>query len=195
MLASHNTLTYLPPRRWWARLFRPFWQCQDKTAAAQYAAGARRMDIRIRRTHRGTWRPCHGIIDLGTRDYPSLRALLQAHNIYPREELSLRIVLERVNDLEADTHFFKQLLAYACIEGYIIAEAAIKSPWQCFLGPDSTPTVDHYHKPLDTARPWYAQLPSLIRALWTTPRRYAQLHPIPPEHRSDPSTLHYHDFI
>lgn len=193
MLASHNSLTYLRPRRWWTRIFRSFWQCQDKSLIDQYAAGARRLDIRVRRTHRGQWRPCHGIIDLGKRNYPSLRALLQAHN-YPLQDLSLRIVLERSSDLEADTHFFKQALAYARLEGYIIPEAAIKSPWQWLLGPDPTPAVDHYHKPLDTARPWYRQLPHLIRSLLTTPRRFARANPIPPSHHTD-STLHYHDFI
>ncbi len=194
MLASHNTLTYLPPRRWWARLLRPFWQCQDKTAVNQIADGAARLDIRVRRDHRGRWWPCHGAIDLWARSYLTLTALLEAHNIYPLADLSLRVVLERTADTEADIRHFRDAVAFAIARGYDIPEAAVKSPWQWLLGPDTTPAEDHYHKPLDTARPWYRQLPGLLRALITTPRRYTHHHPIPDTHLTD-SILHYHDFI
>ncbi len=218
MLASHNTLTYLPPRRWWARLLRPFWQCQDRPPSAvcssvpvgsRYIAtpdeGSRpiphcasaapvRLDIRVRRDSRGRWWPCHGLIDLGPRSYLTLTALLEAHNIYPRHDLSLRVVLERSANPEADIRHFRDAVAFAQCRGYNIPEAAVKSPWQLLLGPDATPAEDHYHKPLDTALPWWRQLPGLLRAITTTPRAYAKAHPITPDHLTD-QTLHYHDFI
>lgn len=188
MLASHNTLTHLRARRWWARIIRPLWQCQSRPPTPSAA----RLDIRVRRDHRGRWWPCHGIIDLGPTSYLTLSSLLRAA-VPP--DIPLRIVLER-GGRDPDTRAaFRAALLRAVSEGRPIAEAAVKSPWTWLIGPDTTlPAQDHYFKPLDTGRPWYKQFASIIRALTTTPRRYARRHPIPPDHLTD-TTLHYHDFI
>lgn len=188
MLASHNTLTHLRARRWWARIIRPLWQCQDRPPGLDAA----RLDIRVRQDRHGHWWPCHGLIDLGPAPFLTLSSLLRAH---APGAPSLRIVLERGGSSPEACINFRAAIARADIAGYPITEAAVKAPWMWLIGPDTaTPAHDHYHKPLDTARPWSRQLPTLLSALWTTPRRYSKAHPIPEEHKTD-NILHYHDFI
>lgn len=52
-LGSHNSLTYLKPRKWWMYLYIPFAKCQSKTIEEQYEAGARYFDFRIRFDSKG----------------------------------------------------------------------------------------------------------------------------------------------
>ena len=41
ILGTHNSMSYLPPLRWWGWLLIPFARCQNKTIDGQLAAGAR----------------------------------------------------------------------------------------------------------------------------------------------------------
>lgn len=46
-LASHNSMTYLKPDKWYMYPFRFIAKCQSKTVEEQYEAGVRMFDIRI----------------------------------------------------------------------------------------------------------------------------------------------------
>lgn len=46
-LGTHNSMSYLKPKKWWLYPFRFIARCQSKTIAEQYEAGARMFDIRI----------------------------------------------------------------------------------------------------------------------------------------------------
>lgn len=46
-LASHNTMTYLKPDKWYMNLFRFIDKCQSKDIVEQYESGVRLFDIRI----------------------------------------------------------------------------------------------------------------------------------------------------
>ena len=48
LIGSHNSFTYLKPRKWWMRLFTIFAKCQSENIIKQYAAGARYFDLRVR---------------------------------------------------------------------------------------------------------------------------------------------------
>lgn len=63
VICSHNSMTYLKPRKWWMRLLAFTARCQSKTIEEQYAAGIRQFDIRIRHTNYGTPVFCHGLIE------------------------------------------------------------------------------------------------------------------------------------
>ena len=47
ILGSHNSMSYLPPLRWWGWLLTPFARCQNKTIDGQLAAGAQCFDLRV----------------------------------------------------------------------------------------------------------------------------------------------------
>lgn len=48
LIGSHNSFTYLKPRKWWMRLFTIFAKCQSKDIFEQYIAGARYFDLRLK---------------------------------------------------------------------------------------------------------------------------------------------------
>lgn len=48
LLGSHNSWSYLRPRRWWMRLLRFTAQCQKYDIYNQYRAGVRCFDLRLR---------------------------------------------------------------------------------------------------------------------------------------------------
>lgn len=47
MLSSHNSLSYLTPKKWWMKLLTPWAKCQNKTISQQYDAGVRYFDFRV----------------------------------------------------------------------------------------------------------------------------------------------------
>lgn len=48
IIGSHNSFTYLKPKKWWMRLCTIFAKCQSKSIYKQYEIGARYFDLRIR---------------------------------------------------------------------------------------------------------------------------------------------------
>ena len=61
IIGTHNTMSYLPPKRWWMRPLRVFARCQRKTLAEQIAAGAQVFDLRVYRDN-GYWCFAHGLV-------------------------------------------------------------------------------------------------------------------------------------
>ena len=49
ILGSHNSWSYLTPRKWWMKLFRFVAQCQDYDIKTQYEQfGVRCFDLRLK---------------------------------------------------------------------------------------------------------------------------------------------------
>lgn len=48
ILGSHNSWSYLPPKKWYTKLFRFVAQCQDWDIKTQYEHGVRCFDLRIK---------------------------------------------------------------------------------------------------------------------------------------------------
>lgn len=69
MIGSHNTMSYLRPRRWWGRLLRVFARCQALSLDGQIKAGVRAFDLRIYRDPRtGGWLFAHGLVSFDTSE-------------------------------------------------------------------------------------------------------------------------------
>lgn len=62
-IASHDTMAYLKPRKWWMRLFNFMAQCQSKTIEEQYELGIRMFDLRIKYDKDLNPRFAHGLVE------------------------------------------------------------------------------------------------------------------------------------
>lgn len=66
-LGSHNSFTYLKPKKWWMRIFTIFARCQSKNIFEQYNAGARYFDLRFRfKSYENTYKDivvAHGLME------------------------------------------------------------------------------------------------------------------------------------
>lgn len=62
ILGSHNSWSYLKPRKWWMRLFNLASKCQDVGIASQYIHyNVRCFDLRIRFTEKDYLQVAHGL--------------------------------------------------------------------------------------------------------------------------------------
>lgn len=86
-IGSHNTMSYLPPRRWWQWPLRIFARCQRRTLAEQIAAGIRVFDLRVYRDG-DRWHFAHGLVSFRGAELYGVLEQLPPHSI-------VRLILER----------------------------------------------------------------------------------------------------
>lgn len=63
ILGSHNSWSYLPPRRWWMRPIAFMAKCQRVDIRKQYEQGVRCFDLRVRFNKHGLGIVAHGIVE------------------------------------------------------------------------------------------------------------------------------------
>ena len=64
ILGSHNTWSYLKPRKWWQKLLRFTAQCQREDLTMQYVRhDVRCFDLRLRFDDNGNAQIVHGLIE------------------------------------------------------------------------------------------------------------------------------------
>ena len=110
-LASHNTFTYLQPRRWWMRPFAFMARCQRVSWTAQVFGGVRLFNLRVRFADKnGSPVICHGLMEYEGRVYDLLQAMNNsAYNL--GEPFFVRVVLESKNPTERDIRLFEGFCA------------------------------------------------------------------------------------
>lgn len=115
MLGSHNSLSYLPCRKWWMYLINWAAKCQSKTLSEQFHSGVRYFDIRLKWNEKGrNFVIAHGIIEYkGSIDriVEVLNSLAKFYN----EKVYVRFLLEynKMPDDEAcKILYFKQNVNY-----------------------------------------------------------------------------------
>ena len=111
-LASHNTFTYLTPRKWWGRLFAFTARCQRVDFDKQLDYGATMFDLRVRFEDgpSGESLPyvCHGLIKY--EGWFRVVYALQLLNYLaqdPRIPRYVRVVLETKRPTETDKERFR----------------------------------------------------------------------------------------
>lgn len=99
-LASHNSLTYLPPKKWYLYPFRFIARCQSKSLEEQYKLGIRFFDFRISFDRNFNVEIRHGSMAYKGDVETFLDFLNKKRNCY------VRLVLERKLD-EEDIQLFQ----------------------------------------------------------------------------------------
>ena len=110
-LASHNTFTYLTPRKWWGRLLAFTARCQRVDFYDQLIAyNASMFDLRVRFDDNGKPYLCHGLIEYnGLMEMTDALVYLNfyAQN-YPGILFYVRVVLETKRPTETDKERFRE---------------------------------------------------------------------------------------
>lgn len=172
MLGSHNSLTYLPCRKWWMYLINWAAKCQSKTLNEQFHNGAKYFDFRIRFKD-GKPVIAHGLIEYkGNIDY--MVANLNYFAEYFKETIYLRFVLE-YNKIPED--FASQIASLVNLVRYYrgkypnITYTYIMSKW------NEQKVATYYSKDTDTPTliHKYSSVLKEKRFLWI-PYWYAKLH-------------------
>lgn len=94
MLGSHNSLSYLPCRKWWMYLINWAAKCQSKTLSEQYHSGVRYFDIRLKwDDKKEDWVIAHGLIEYKGNVRRMLETLNSLADFY-NEKIYVRFLLE-----------------------------------------------------------------------------------------------------
>ena len=88
ILGSHNSWSFLPPKKWWQKALAFTARCQRKDIQEQYELGVRCFDLRLRLIN-GEWHIVHNSFDYGLLDdimydLGWLHKLCREGNIYIR---------------------------------------------------------------------------------------------------------------
>lgn len=97
---SHNTLSYLPVRRWWMRPLAVFARCQERTLEEQIGRGCRYFDLRVREVDDGLWVPAHGLVEYDGSVWAALDRI-RCLSLETGRECYVRVMLEAVRDATA----------------------------------------------------------------------------------------------
>lgn len=147
ILGSHNSMSYLRPRRWWMHLIRIFARCQSKTIQQQVDGGVRCFDLRISFTSGNMAIFSHGLVDFHVPvDFPKCIPNVPHPLIYPvhcvlgvlntlaldaNTPVYVRFILEKINQ-ESDIDSFRKLCAVAehTYSGLTFIGGVYKKTWQ-----------------------------------------------------------------
>lgn len=148
-LASHNSLSFTKPRKWWEKLINFTAKCQSHDIQTQYIDGVRLFDIRLRRD----WVSCY------SNDYDAI----SAHGLIEYKNIVIADVLDYLNskstkedpvyvqlnlenfkyDGDRDYVWFRELFK-KCAETYqnlIFCGGYVKHPWHKIIDCED-PTID-----------------------------------------------------
>lgn len=91
ILGSHNSWSYLPPKKWWMWPFTFMAKCQSVPIKEQYDLGVRCFDLRIRHRKDGRITVAHGAMEYNI-DLKGLCEQLEWLNA--RKDVSIRVIHE-----------------------------------------------------------------------------------------------------
>ena len=169
MLGSHNSLTYLPCRKWWMYLINWAAKCQSKTLSEQYHSGVRYFDIRVRFDKKGKSVIAHGLVEYKgvAENYICILNVIAKHY---KEDVYVRFVLEfnkEPYDYFTQCNLFKRFVANLRNEYTNIIYDYSMSKWDEGEFDRNTKMIYLFHR--------YSSTLGWKRFLWI-PYWYAKLH-------------------
>lgn len=187
MIGSHNSMSYLPPKHWFWRLFTPFWRCQNKTIEEQIKAGVEFFDLRVVWDRKlCCWRFAHGLVTFKG----SIYLVYDTVRYLEEQDLRYRIVLER-GDGWTERQF--RSTSGSSRPGSGCTDIIIKRGWKPIYSKDCGIRVyDHSFVPFHSDRPWWRQL---SWRMFCTPRLWAKRHnTVRNSWKKSGNTVHFYDF-
>lgn len=186
MIATHNSMTYLPAHNPLVELFSRFWRCQGRTLQEQIQQGVRVFDIRVAYSRKHGLCFAHGLATLQDRGefLASVIDRLEKNNCW------YRLILERTTKQgrkEIQEFISKNQLA-RCFA--IIVKKNWRVLWQ--RNGFTLQVVDNSFVPFVSSKPWYKQL---SWKMFSTPKRWARKHQPTAEEWADSGTIYYYDWV
>lgn len=188
MIATHNTMTYLPAHNPLVELFSSLWRCQGRTLQEQIQQGVRVFDIRVAYSRKHGLCFAHGLATLQDKG----EFLASVINRLEKNNCWYRIVLER-NDTELK-EYFNEWLDYMEDNFPHCFAIIVKKNWRVLWRRNgfNMQVVDNSFVPFTSDKPWYEQL---SRKMFNTPKRWARKHQPKAEEWADQSVIYYYDWV
>lgn len=137
ILGSHNTMSYLKPRKWWMYLVKFAAKCQKLTIEEQYNKGARFFDFRIAILN-NTPIFSHGLIEYKGNPEDVFKFLNTKTDVY------CRITLEKGDDLETFKYYVSEWMKK--YPNTKVVQISKKGYWADIMQPNSEFPAELVHK-------------------------------------------------
>lgn len=137
ILGSHNTMTYLKPRKWWMWLGRFMAKCQNLTIEKQYEKGARWFDIRVSFPKNKNGEHDGPVFSHGLMDFKGTTPTDVFSFLNTKPDAYCRIVLEKGDDVELDLFKFYVIGWMNVYPNMNVTQIAKKGNWSNILEPNS----------------------------------------------------------
>lgn len=136
-LGSHNTMTYLKPRKWWMWFGKFIAKCQKLDYKQQYDAGAKWFDIRISIPKDSLGNHTCPIFSHGLMDYKGATPDEVFEFLNGKPDAYCRVVLEKGGELELDLFKFYVSTWMNKYPNVNIIQIAKKGQWTNILEPNA----------------------------------------------------------
>ena len=134
LIGSHNTMTYLKPRKWWMWFGRFIAKCQNKTIEEQYKSGARWFDLRIC-FHELSDTLIHPMFAHGAMEYKGKTPEEVFEFLSSKNDAYCRIILEKGNEEDLFKIYVKKWMTdYPNLK---VTQIAKKGEWENLLEPNT----------------------------------------------------------
>ena len=163
---SHNTMSYLPPWKWYLRPFAVWAKCQQKILKDQMAAGVRYYDLRVRFDKEGVPYFCHGAMRYRCSD--DVRDIVRELAEWSAEisdRIYIRVLLETTSTMSQKERARQEKLFTKLKKGLraedrecpsqIVLSFGVKFPWE--WDRTNLPPFCEISKQFD--KKWHAALP------------------------------------
>lgn len=111
---THNSMSYLPVRKWWMKPMAMFARCQDKTIDEQIKQGCRYYDLRVRfddETNKFIF--AHGLVEYDGCGLFEVLKKLRGASRAKNTNIYIRLMLETFTDASSDQLvLFDSLVSY-----------------------------------------------------------------------------------
>lgn len=137
ILGSHNTMTYLKPRKWWMWFGKFIAKCQKLDYKQQYESGVRWFDLRISFPKDKNGNHEHPVFSHGLMDYKGSTPEEVLEYLNTKNDVYCRIVLEKGGEFELDLFKFYVLQWMNTYSNLNVTQIAKKGQWVNILEPNS----------------------------------------------------------
>lgn len=157
ILGTHNSVTYLKPKKWYMKLVRIFWQCQKKNIQEQWAAGVRCFDLRITFEKDGTPVFAHGYAKLKGNVYDIINELLTMAE-EDNSKVYIRLVCEDKSANDQIAEQFKKFCSIISIYYCTPFEGRRKGDWKLLYDFEYKPKLVQYVGSMASDARWYEKI-------------------------------------
>lgn len=181
MIGTHDSYTFLTPKKKIFNLFRFLWRTQDKNIIQQKKLGVEYFDIRVR-LEDGKWRVCHGIVDLALA-FNSIEGILRLFKNY-----KVRLILERGDSTKFEEEIEKLKDIYDCL-----SFSCVKKGWKVLVDKDPV-MVDYSYVPFLSNLSFWK---NIKRMKWfSTIKKWAKKHnPDITKEMIEDKTIYFMDYV
>lgn len=188
MIGTHDSFTYLNPKKRVFNILSFLWRTQTKNIQEQRALGVKYFDIRVR-YYKGKWILCHGLVDFDTIPFSTLEDIMKFFN----KSEYLRVILERVSSND-DIFKFKHDILVLKEKYKNIVFSCIKKDWNIVINNDLH-IIDYTYTPFLSNLSLWDNIKRMN--FFSTIKKWAKKHnpTITEGIVEDKNTVHFLDYV